>query len=163
MQRLGLRRIGRDYTIEPESKTAFLSKAKKTCSELGVKFGAGDTEFIHLSDGHGCCSGSGHFLSQANEFKANFCGALKKNMTGRGIQFGDLFSEWSPQGNVHAYLTTNSRGRDSSGEYSDWLSLLAHRWNGGRSPYSPGFFAGVTWTGCLDQAGFKIYKYENPL
>ncbi len=44
------------------AKWDFLLQVKKLCIELGINFGAGDTEFIHLSDGTGCCNGSGFFL-----------------------------------------------------------------------------------------------------
>ena len=139
-------------------KKDFLSRAKKLCDELGIKFGAGDTEFIHLSDGDGCCNGSSYFLNKTQQFRANFVGVLSNRSIGDLIYFNDVAKEWSPLSNVHRYLTTNSRSRDMSEAYSSWLSLLAYRWNGGKGPYSPRFFHGVDWTGRKDKEGFKIYK-----
>jgi len=163
MQQAGIRRIGRDYTLVASAKAPFVETARKLCQRLGITFGAGDTEFIHLSDGNSCCSGSSHFLRGASEFRANFSGILSRKADGELVQFPELLAEWSPKHNVHTYLATNSRGRDRTGKYSDWMSLLAHRWNGGKSPYSPSFFAGVTWTRRFDKEGYKIYQFRNPL
>jgi DNA repair photolyase len=62
MNAIGMTTVGRDYTLVRSAKWAFLSSAKKLCSALGIRFGAGDTEFIHLSDGSGCCNCSEFFL-----------------------------------------------------------------------------------------------------
>lgn len=162
MTSLGLTKIGRDYTLSKEAKLKFLKKAKKLCSSLGIKFGAGDTEFIHLSDGNGCCNGSGLFLKDSNQFRGNFVGVLSSKENGNKVKFEDLSEEWIPTGNIHRYLTTNSRTRDMSGKYPSLLSLLAHRWNGGKGPYSPAFFYGVSWDGEFDKNGFKIYNFDKP-
>jgi hypothetical protein len=39
---------------------------------------------------------------------------------------------------------------------------MSYRWNGGKGPYSPAFFYGVTWRGEYDNDGYKIYRFENP-
>jgi len=156
----GLTRVGKDYTLTAAAKVDFLRSARSLCRRLGVSFGAGDTEFIHQSDGVGCCNGSTWFLREAQQFTANFSGVLSQKRSGDLISFSDLRKEWSPGGNVHRYLTSNSRARDQSGRFSSWLSLLAHRWNGGIGPYSPAFFWGVRWTGKYDRQGFRIYRYE---
>jgi hypothetical protein len=162
-QSLGFRTLGTDYVLQPSAKREFLSRAKDTCCKLRVAFGAGDTEFIQCSDGNGCCSGSGCFLRNANQFRANFVGVLSQKHDGEAVTFDDIEREWSPVHNVHQYLTSNSRSRDDTGIYSSWLSLMAHRWNGGAGQYSPMLFAGVKWTGQFDKNGFKIYNYTNPL
>jgi DNA repair photolyase len=162
MQRRGIKRIGRDYTLVSDAKLPFLKSARQLCRGLGVRYGAGDTEFIHLSDGLGCCNGSSFFLRNANQFRCNFTGVLSNRMNDAKIRFRDLKPEWSPTKNVHGYLTTNSRGRDASLNYSSWMSLLAHRWNGDHGPYSPEFFSGVEWHGEWDQDRFKVYSYSNP-
>lgn len=158
MKYAGMKPLGRDYALLSKAKQPFLSQAREICGELGAKFGAGDTEFIPYSDGGGCCSGAGHFLKDAHEFRSNLAGVVSANRKSGHIYFSDLKKEWSPQKAINTYLTTNSRGRDETGKYSDWLSLIAHRWNGGRSPYSPEIFDGVSWTGQYDDQGFKIYK-----
>ena len=162
MESLGLMKLGRDYTLVKQAKWNFLFRAKKLCVELGIKFGAGDTEFIHLSDGEGCCNGSGFFLKKSNQFRGNFVGVISKNKDNEQVKFDDLKSEWTPLGNIHRYLTTNSRSRDMSGKYPSLLSLLSHRWNGSRGPYSPAFFHGVTWNGRVDSNGYKIYQFKHP-
>jgi hypothetical protein len=158
MSERGITRVGRDYTLSKATKCSFLKQAKQLCRRLGVKFGAGDTEFIHLSDGSGCCNGSEHFLRQATQFQANFVGVLSGRALGETIRFADLKKFWQPKRNVHRYLTTDSRGRRMDRRLSSWLSLLAHRWNGGKSPYSPAFFYGIEWTRKYDKSGYKIYK-----
>ena len=158
MTHRGLTRIGRDYTLKAAAKVEFVRQAKRVCHECGVKFGAGDTEFIHLSDGSGCCNGSEHFLRQCNQFRSNFVGVLSDRKKGDLIHFSDLRAFWRPKLNVHQYLTTNSRGRRADKKLSSWMSLLARRWNGGKSPYSPAFFFGIVWNGKFDRQGFKIYE-----
>jgi DNA repair photolyase len=162
MNAIGVKKLGRDYALIKSAKWKFLFTAKRLCMELGIKFGAGDTEFIHLSDGSGCCSCSEFFLKNANQFRTNFVGVLSKKQNNKVVRFDDLKSEWVPQLNVHRYLTTNSRARDNSRELPSLLSLLAHRWNGEKGPYSPTFFYGVIWKGEYDSNGFKVYHFEDP-
>ena len=162
MSEIGLTSIGRDYTLVKSAKWNFLRSAKKLCVDLGIKFGAGDTEFIHLSDGSGCCNSSEFFLKDANQFKTNFVGVISKKQSAYDVRFDDLKKEWVPQHNVHRYLTTNSRVRDTNREYPSLLSLMSYRWNGGKGPYSPAFFYGVSWNGEYDNEGYKIYHFENP-
>lgn len=163
MQSRGMKRVGRDYTLVSEAKRDFVRLAKATCKKLGVKFGAGDTEFIHLSDGRGCCNGSSFFLKKATQFRSNFVGVLSNRKVGDLIRLSDVIDEWHPRMSVHSYLTTDSRGRDRSGRFDSWCSLVAHRWNGGRGPYCPEFFYGVSWTGMFDNMGFKIYRIAERL
>jgi DNA repair photolyase len=163
MSQRGLKRLGRDYTLTAPAKASFLKQAKQLCKTLNVRFGAGDTEFIHLSDGTGCCNGSGHFLSKATQFRANFVGVLANREKGDEIRFSDLTAEWQPKLNMHRYLTTNSRGRSEDKRLSSWMSLVAHRWNGESGPYSPAFFYGVEWTGKYDRNRYKIYKIVDDL
>lgn len=163
MHRRGIKRTGRDYALRTEAKVEFLRRARARCSELGVYFGAGDTEFIHLSDGLGCCNGSSLTGGEHTQFRANFTGVLADRKLGDLVKFSDLANYWHPKRQVHTYLTTDSRRRDMSGRFDSWFALLAHRWNGGRGPYSPSFFYGVNWTGEVDEQGFKIYNVENKL
>jgi DNA repair photolyase len=163
MNTIGMTTVGRDYTLVKSAKWQFLLAARQLCRDLGIKFGAGDTEFIHLSDGGGCCNVSEFFLKGANQFTTNFVGVLAKATTSHTVRFSDLKKEWVPQHNVHRYLTTNSRSRDTTRNYPSLLALLAHRWNGGKGPYSPAFFHGVSWNGAYDDEGFKIYEFSNPL
>ena len=162
MTTLGITKIGRDYTLKREAKLQFLNSAKKLCIELGIRFGAGDTEFIHLSDGAGCCNSSEFFLNNSNQFRANFVGVLSSKKSNAKIRFDDLYREWIPEMNIHRYLTTNSRSRDLRKGLSSLLSLLAYRWNGEKGPYSPTFFHGVDWKGDYDNEGFKIYEFNSP-
>lgn len=161
MERLGMKRVGRDYTLTTDAKSHFVKKAKETCTRLGVKFGAGDTEFIHLSDGNGCCNGSEFFLADSTQFRANLVGVLTNRKKGEKVRFSDLERYWQPRLNVHAYLTTDSRGRSSDKKLTSWMSLVARRWNGGKSPYSPSFFFGVVWKGEWDERGHKVYEVED--
>lgn len=163
MSERGIKRLGQDYTLSVPAKCDFVKDAKQVCREVGVKFGAGDTEFIHLSDGAGCCNGSEYFLEDATQFRANFVGVISRRKKGEKIYFSDLEREWHPELNVHRYLTSNSKGRSSDKRMSSWISLAAHRWNGGKSPYSPAFFFGVVWTGDYDERGYKIYEINDCL
>jgi DNA repair photolyase len=159
----GIKRVGPDYTIAVPWKLAFLRSAMSLGSELGVLIGAGDTELIHLSEGGGCCNGSSAFLRTANQFDANLSSVVSRGEGPRSVRFSDLLNRWSPERPISTYLMTDSRTRDGTGRFSDWMSLIAHRWNGSKGPYSPQLFAGVTWSGEFDQDGFKVYEFKDPL
>lgn len=163
MRAKGVYRLGRDYLLRPEEKVVFLREARERCRLLGVGFGAGDTEFIHFSDGAGCCNGSEAFLRSAHQFKANFVGLLKPSISSRNVRFSDIDSTWSPSFNVHPYLTTNSRGRFVGEGVSSWKGLVRHRWFKGTGPYWPGFFWGVKETGESDSDDLPIYRAPKEL
>jgi DNA repair photolyase len=163
MQLRGIKRLGRDYTLRTKAKRLFLEAARNVCRAAGVSFGAGDTEFIHHSDGAGCCNGSSLFLRNATQFTSNFVGVLKNKRVGDLIVFDELNDKWSPLLNMHQYLTTNSRARAKGKRFSSWTGLIAHRWNGRSSPYSPSFFFGVQETGDRDRTGLKIYRLTDSL
>lgn len=156
-----LSKVGRDYVIPTELKWPLILNAKKMCESFGVHFGAGDTEFIHLSDGEGCCNGSSLFLKNSNQFTSNYTGILKNKGTSK-IYFSDLISNWHPKLNVHRYLNKNSRLLKNSETLPSWLSLLSYRWNGYQGPYSPTFFYGVSWDNEYDEQGNKVYVYKYP-
>jgi DNA repair photolyase len=79
MRQLGVTAVGWDYTLSPKAKRAFILEARQQCHRLGVRFGAGDTEFIPWSDGDGCCGSSTECLPNSTQFRANFVGALSKH------------------------------------------------------------------------------------
>lgn len=163
LEKLGVGRLGPDYTIGTPWKLAFLGRARQLARQVGVAVGAGDTELIHLSDGGGCCNGSDLFLRDSKAFVTNLSGVASAAGRTKEIKFSDILVGWSPERPVTTYLMTDSRTKDRSGRYSDWQSLLAHRWNGGKGPYSPQLFSGVTWGGRYDTEGFKIYDLDDPL
>jgi hypothetical protein len=159
----GTLRVGPDFTLSTPHKLAFLREAREVATKTKVTIGAGDTELIHLSDGAGCCNGSSLFLRNSNVFDANFTGILKGLKAGATFSFADLLARWSPARPVSTYLMTESRIRSTALGLTEWQSLMARRWEKGRSVYSPLFFAGVEDTGTRDSAGRAIYCFRNPL
>lgn len=160
MKEMGLRKIGPDWTLSAPAKLDFVRAALQRCRRLGVKFGAGDTEFIPWSDGDGCCGSSNLFFEGASQFNGNFVGAIKRGLKSpdKKVKFDMLKEFWTPQKSIGNYLDWRARiGSAQRTETTDWMSLLARRWNGGRSPYSPGFFFGVEPTGAKDGRGYEIY------
>ena len=165
MKKMGLTALGWDYTLIPDAKRAFVREARKTCRALGVRFGAGDTEFIPWSDGDGCCGSSSEFLGRSRQFTANFVGAIKAGLTSkRGVvAFRQVERAWSPTRPISTYLNWRSRGAAHDGQRSDWVALMAKRWNGDSGPYAPSYFDGVAWTGRLDAKGMRIYDAQRLL
>lgn len=159
MKGQGAKRLGWDYVLPSEAKRSFVRQARETCRKLNVRFGAGDTEFIPWSDGDGCCGSSSAFLKRARQFESNLVGAIKGALTkvSRHVTFSDVEKRWAPTLPVSTYLSTRSRVGAGSRTRSDWLSLMAARWNGQSGPYSPAYFDGVVWTGTTDRRGFRIY------
>jgi len=159
MRSLGLTALGWDYTLSAAPKREFVREARKVCRKLGLHFGAGDTEFIPWSDGDGCCGSSSTFLKKSQQFSANFVGAIKSGVRTetKNIQFGQVERAWSPSRPISTYLNRRSRGVANDGTRSDWVALMANRWNGDSGPYSPTFFDGVEWTGSVNRNGFRIY------
>nr|WP_324292443.1 radical SAM protein [uncultured Roseibium sp.] len=160
MKNLGIRKIGPDWSLVPQVKKPFVRKARRLCHSLGVGFGAGDTEFIPWSDGEGCCGAMDLTQKSANHFKANFVGVIRQALKScdNKVQFSSLLELWSPKESVGNYMDWRVRIPESERNgRSDWLAHMAKRWNGGRSPYSPAFFDGVSATQDYDDAGFKVY------
>jgi len=159
MKSLGLAEVGWDYGLSPKAKREFIRTARRQCHAHGILFGAGDTEFIPWSDGDGCCGSSSHDLTGATQFQANYVGAIKGSLKSstREVRFQAIEQVWSPTHSVSSYLDSRSRNRANGDKSSDWIRLVAARWNGNLGPYSPSFFDGVTWGGQLDAMGFRIY------
>ncbi|QNA86406.1 hypothetical protein G4G27_22295 [Sphingomonas sp. So64.6b] len=160
MRGLGVVRLGPDWMLSKDAKRPFVRRARGLSHALGVKFGAGDTEFIPWSDGNGCCGVSELTQYGANHFTANFVGVIKASLarTDNRISFGMLADLWSPEQSIGNYMDWRRRiPADQRDGRSDWLALMSRRWNGGKSPYSPAFFDGVVATDDVDENGFRVY------
>lgn len=160
MRGLGVVRLGPDWSLSKDAKRPFVRRARHLSHGLGVKFGAGDTEFIPWSDGNGCCGASELTQDGANHFTGNFVGAIRASLAraDKRASFDMLETLWSPAQSVGNYMDWRRRiPADQREGRTDWLALMSRRWNGGKSPYSPAFFDGVRPTGEIDKAGFKIY------
>lgn len=160
MRAMGVKRLGPDWSLSPDAKRPFVRNARNLSRSLGVKFGAGDTEFIPWSDGNGCCGASELTQDGANHFKANFVGAIRASLAkpDKKVRFETLLELWSPEQSIGNYMDWRRRiPVDQRGGYSDWLAIISRRWNGGKSPYSPAFFDGVAPTTEVDNNGFRIY------
>lgn len=158
---LGAHYVGRDRVLNTDVKKPFVKKARGHCHDLGLRFGAGDTEFIPWSDGKGCCGSSDLLLREAQQFETNFTGIIKAALlTDTAMVRADKLKQvWSPSHAVSPYLASRSRNAKHEGEgLSDWMQLVLARWNGKAGPYCPSFFEGVEDTGELDDDGFKIYS-----
>lgn len=161
MRGLGVVRLGPDWSLSRDAKRPFVRRARQLSHALGVKFGAGDTEFIPWSDGNGCCGASELTQDGANHFTGNFVGAIRASLerTDKRVTFDMLEELWSPAQSVGNYMDWRRRiPADQREGRTDWLALMSRRWNGGKSPYSPAFFDGVRPTGEIDETGFKIYE-----
>jgi DNA repair photolyase len=160
MREMGICKVGPDWSLSRDAKRGFVRAARQHCRRLGVHFGAGDTEFIPWSDGDGCCGSSNDFLTGSAQFTANFVGAIKSALETKSkqVRFSYLKRQWSPRESVGNYFDWRSRvapeGRHGR---TDWLALMARRWNVSKSPYSPAFFDGVMTTDRKDAEGFTIY------
>jgi hypothetical protein len=73
------------------------------------------------------------------------------------VRFRHVERAWSPERPVSTYLNPLSRRFAPGISNSDWVSLVARRWNGESGPYSPAFFEGVEWRGKVDKSGMRIY------
>jgi DNA repair photolyase len=159
MQSMGIKSIGWDYSLTPAAKLSFVREARRVCHKNRISFGAGDTEFIPISDGDGCCGSSSDFVQGSLQFRANLSGVVKDGIRSKStkIKFSQFKRLWSPEMAVSTYLNPLSRRQASNREYSDWMGLIALRWNGSYGPYSPNLFYGVSWKGKVDSQGFHIY------
>lgn len=163
MRSYGLESVGWDLSLNANAKLPFLHSARNACRANGVRFGAGDTEFIPWSDSDGCCGSSDQLLDKSTQFTANFVGAIKSALKrkSRYVTIGDVWQGWHPTKSVGTYLDSASRVQLAEGNESDWRALISKRWNGGLGPYAPDFFYGVRWTGLFDGGGFKKYDVTN--
>ena len=166
MKTLGISTVGRDYALSSAKKKPFVIRARNLCRTLGIRFGAGDTEFIPWSDGAGCCGSSDLLPRGGHHFTANLSGIIKQARKARRktLRFSDLEREWAPQMSVGNYLASRTRWSVSpEDDLPDWLGLLAARWNGGISPYSPDLFDGVKFSGRYDDRGYKIFRLSQSI
>jgi DNA repair photolyase len=160
MNEMGLNKVGPDWALKADAKRPFIREALSHCRHLKIKFGAGDTEFIPWSDGNGCCGSSSLFLADSNQFTSNFVGAIKYALTTRSkrVEFAFIERQWAPVQSVGNYFDSRARIAEvDRGKLTDWLALMARRWNPGPSPYSPAFFDGVVATSERDPSGLTIY------
>jgi DNA repair photolyase len=160
MTKLGLTKIGPDWALTRDVKRPFVRAARGHCKALGIAFGAGDTEFIHWSDGSGCCGSSDLSLVGASQFTANFVGAIKYGLSSKDskITFSFFDNQWFPSYPIGNYFDSRSRIRKNGKAIrDDWIELIARRWNPGVSPYSPLFFDGVVKSNDTDESGYMIY------
>ncbi len=106
MEKMGLNKVGPDWTLKPETKRPFVRSALAHCRKLGIRFGAGDTEFIPWSDGNGCCGSSDLFLVNCNQFTTNFVGAIKHALSTptKKVNFEYFHHRWSPALSVGNYF-----------------------------------------------------------
>jgi hypothetical protein len=158
MRAQGLNTVGWDYSLTASAKRPFVLEARRVSHDANISFGGGDSEFIPLSDGDGCCGSTSDLLPGSYQFKANLVGAVKAAVKTRHKQvyFSDVKDAWFPRHPVSTYLDTRSRGGQKSREF-DWIDMVARRWNGDCGPYSPDFFNGVQWLGNLDADGMRVY------
>src|SRR5262249_7310028 len=89
----------------------------------------------------------------------NLVGAIKAALRrpDRRVMFGEIERRWSPKRPVSTYLSTRSRTKAPGAKRTDWVSLMAYRWNGENGPYSPAYFDGVVWKGEVDRRGFRVF------
>jgi len=155
----GAVRLGREYCFPTNKKVSFFKHFKTTANRLNMLVGLADNEFLHFSDGGGCCSGAMKFLKKANIFQANVPALLSTKKIGDKIYFSDLRRFWRPQKTIGTSLNSSMRIKVNK----NWEDYLIRDWNQLGGLYSPSFFYGVEDMGKLDGEKNKVYILKKGL
>lgn len=159
----GARRIGREWVLPVAQRFAFALQARTVTNELGMSFGAADTDLLPLSDTSACCSGADRLLPDASTFGYNYLGAIARaDMAGR-VRLSSLQDVWRPNSSASSMINSRSRipAVDGVGRpVSDYIQL---NWNGRKNGCAPDMFYGVTPTDHRERDGSIIYQLSAEL
>ncbi len=133
--------VGNEYVLPAGYRRPHLKVLRDICTSKGITFGYADNDFLILSDGDGCCSGSDIYLKNSNIFRANTLGILRNNISkGNDLFEFDTKELWYPKKNISQYLNSKTRIYRDEQPVKDWQDYLAASWQGEWGQYSPDYF-----------------------
>jgi DNA repair photolyase len=150
----GAKRVGREWVLPVELRLPIILMLRNVAHDVGMSFGAADTDLLHFSDGQMCCSGA-DLMGFNDGFGFNFLSAVHNGMHGGKVRFDSIERKWRPHKSIAEYINSNSR---KSGNTLD--DFIRARWNGVQNGPSPETFFGVVKTEFCDSNEFRIYEIQ---
>jgi DNA repair photolyase len=158
-KRLGASHRVREYILPPAHRFDMIVRARAAIRNAGMRFGAADNDFQHLSDSACCCSGADSVPGFENFFRHQIAHAVRSNI-GRRIEYSVVAREWAPSGSIDRYLNSGRSLIAKIGGSGAVRDHIAHRWNTSGAEGSPDFFHGVVRTGMTSNDGMMIYDWD---
>ncbi|UWR17813.1 SPL family radical SAM protein [Sulfitobacter pontiacus] len=157
-------RVGREFVLPISFKKPRLVQLKRVAEKQGLVFGFAENELLLQNEFSACCNASDLFLRDANFFNFNIAGILRNQLHSGDFRFEVPDDEWLPSHSVFSHLNSKSRVPLGSGSNRDaWTKILKDKWNAGPWRGGPASYDGVVDTGSVDQAGNRIYCFDNYL
>jgi len=150
----GAKRVGREWVLPVELRLPTILMLRNVAHDVGMSFGAADTDLLHFGDGQMCCSGA-DLMGFGSGFEFNFLSAVHSGMHGGKVSFDSIERKWRPHKSIAEYINSNSRA--SGNTVGDFIKA---RWNGVQNGPSPETFFGVVKTESYDSNEFRIYEIQ---
>lgn len=159
----GARRVGREWVLPPSARIETTIEMRDMVHSFGMTFGAADTDFLLLSDGGCCCSGSDLTAGFENYFRCTYVEAARIGSRTGSIQLGNISDVWAPSGSIAECVNSNSRLPAEQGKGAGIRRYLEKNWNGSSNGPSPQGLYGIDYAGEVDHSGNKIYRVSKQL
>lgn len=148
----GATRQGREWILPVVDRLPTILSLRDEAHAVGMSFGAGDNDLLHLSDGTVCCSGA-DLLGVGNGYRHTFLAAVVDGFTEGAISISSISDNWRPTRSISRYLNSHSRNGGTTAE-----AYIRSRWNGVANGPSPLSFFGVSSADSFDAQGLRIYR-----
>jgi hypothetical protein len=159
----GARRVGREWVLPVDHRLDFAVRARAVTHELGMSFGAADTDLLHLSDTSACCSGADRLLSDARTFDYNYLGAIVRADESGRVTLSSLKDAWKPTSSASSMINSRSRIPAVDGVGRPISAYIELNWNGRKNGCSPDMFHGVVATDIREADGSIVYRLSDQL
>jgi DNA repair photolyase len=156
-------RVGREWVLPIELRLPTILSMRDRAHELGMSFGAADTDLLPMSDSACCCSGADVLLRGGRSFEFNYLGAVRRATSTGVVNFSSLSDVWTPTGSMARMINSRSRLRGPNGSGASLADYIKANWNGRNNGCSPQMFHGVEPTGHVDTEGLNVYRVSGPL
>jgi hypothetical protein len=160
---VGAQRLGREWMLPADLRLPTILAMRSRTHDLGMSFGAADTDLLPLSDGLCCCSGADMLLDSGVPFQFNYLGAVRNAGPGGRVTFASLNGLWAPGGSIARMVNSRSRVKRPDGRSASIADYIKANWNGRRNGCSPQMFYGVQPTGDVDEDGLRVYRVSGAL
>jgi hypothetical protein len=154
-------RVGREWVLPPEQRLPGLLQLRDAAHELGLSFGAADTDLLPIGDGSCCCSGLDLLDSWSGfHFRHNFAEAIRRASPDGVVTYSSIEECWLPSRSISRWV--NSRSRlpfdTDQGSGASMQAYLLRNWEGSPNGPMPEGFYGVSSAGSRDPEGRMTYQ-----
>lgn len=141
--KLGAKRVGREYILPSEVKLKNLRFIVKSIHDEGMKYCAADNDLQHLGDTE-CCCGIDDEGGFENWFRHNIALCIRRGYRTGNMDYSLISKEWVPKKSIRMYL--NSECRSDVNRVNKLKSIkdfILYKWNQPYSTNSPTEFYNI--------------------